>query len=154
MIDTNIIKLIQISTFLFSFIHLINSTLIAENKNLLTFSQEFKSEIKSIQNLPWSYKSIDYKSYNFTDPGQGLISLSNFRLTDSIFKSDSLSISIDNNNNFILSDNKPGTFFNRFYFDYQTSKSKNSGIFILSTSQVKLTKRYLLIYGRIFKQCI
>ena len=142
MIDTNIIKLIQISTFLFSFIHLINSTLIAENKNLLTFSQEFKSEIKSIQNLPWSYKSIDYKSYNFTDPGQGLISLSNFRLTDSIFKSDSLSISIDNNNNFILSDNKPGTFFNRFYFDYQTSKSKNSGIFILSTSQVKLTKRY------------
>lgn len=142
MIDRNIISLLQISTFLFSFFHLINSTLIAENKNLLTFSQEFKSEIKSIQNLPWSFKSIDYKSYNFTDPGQGLITLSNFRLTDSLFKSDSLSISIDNNNNFILSDNKSGTFFNRFYFDYQTSKSKNSGIFILSTTQVKLTKRY------------
>jgi len=120
----------------------INSTLIGEKIPLSNFVHEFKGELKSIENAPWSFNKIDYKSYDYENPGLGKINFSNFNLYYSYFNIDKLQIRIDNDNNYILEDIKEGTFTNILSFEYQTSQKQNKGLFKFDTTSMKVLKKF------------
>ena len=133
---SKILCLIILNTFL------INATLIGEKKSLESFAQEFKGELKAIQSAPWSFSKIDYKTFVYENPGLGKITFSNFNLYFSFFNIDRLQIKVDNQENYILEDQKEGTFTNTLSFEYTTADKQNKGQFKLSTDSLKFSKRF------------
>lgn len=136
--------LFQISIILIiSTINLINSTLVGESKSLLTFGQEFKSELSSIQQTPWSFNKLDYQTYTFSDPTLGQVTLSNFKLFITRLNEDYLNIKLDNLGGFSLSDdNKSGTFYNILNFSYEYLGNKTDSNFKLLSTNLKFTKNF------------
>ncbi len=121
---------------------LIDCTLIGEKIPLENLIKEFKGELKSIQNTPWSFNKIDFKSYDYENPGFGKITFFNFNKYNSYFNIDKLQIRIDDDNNYILEDMKDGTFTNIFSFEYITSKKQNKGLFKFITSSMRFSKNF------------
>lgn len=121
---------------------LINSTLIGEKKSLESFTQEFKAELKTIQSLPWSFSKIDYKTYDYENPGLGKITFLNFNLYFSYFNIDKLQIRIDNLENYILEDSSEGTFTNILSFEYKTGDKENKGQFKFTTTSMIFSKKF------------
>lgn len=121
---------------------LINATLIGEKQSLESFAQEFKGELKSIQSAPWSFNKIDYKSYDYENPGLGKITFSSFNLYFSYFNIDKLQIKVDNQENYILEDQSEGTFTNILSFEYATGVKQNKGQFKITTNSMKFSKRF------------
>lgn len=121
---------------------LMNATLIGEKKSLENFSREFKGELKAIQNSPWSFNKIDYKTYVYENPGFGKITFSNFNLYFTFFNVDTLQIRVDNQENYILEDLKEGTFSNILNFEYDTGAKKNKAQFKIATNSLTFSKRF------------
>jgi len=135
-------KFIQLLCILSINILLINTYLIGEKKPLTKSEQEFKTELRIIQDTPWSFNNIDYKTYDYEDPGLGKITFSKFILNFSYFNIDKLQINVDNDNNYILEDTKSDTFKNVFFFEYQAGEKQNKGEFTISTSSMKFSKKF------------
>jgi hypothetical protein len=133
---SKILCIIILNTFI------INSTLIGEKKSLESFTQEFKGELKAIQSSPWSFSKIDYKTYNYENPGLGKIIFSNFNLYFSYFNIDKLKIKIDNQENYILEDSNEGTFTNILSFEYKTGDKENKGQLKISTNSMIFSKKF------------
>ena len=137
--------LLQISIILIiSKINLTNSTLVGEIKSLLSFGQEFKSELSSIQQTPWSFNKLDYQNYTFSDATLGRITLSNFKLFLTRLNVDYLNIKLDQLGGFSLSDdNKSGTFYNILNFTYEYLGKKTDSNFKLVSANLKFIKNFL-----------
>lgn len=120
-----------------------SSTLIGEKISLAKFAGEFRSEIKSIQDSTWSYTKIDYKTYDFEDPGLGKVSFSSFSPYFTFMDLNMLDILVDNDNNFLLSDdNKSGSFTNIFTLNFQTSAKQDKASFKFASKFLKISKKF------------
>jgi len=124
-----------------NFNFIISASLIGEKKPIQIIGQEFKNELKLIQDTPWSFNIIDYQTYNYEDNILGQITFSGFKLEFTYFNTDKLKLSIVENN-FVLADNEAGTFSNTYTFEYKTKDKQDKGKVYFSTSSMKFTKKY------------